>query len=172
MSDPQADGNAADDRRGFLATACTWVGVSSLLTALASTLYANFRFFFPKVLYEPPFRVKVGFPQDYQADTVSDRWVKDHRIWIVREDDRLYALLAVCTHLGCITGFVSAERLFKCPCHGSNFSIAGDPLTGPAPLPLYRLALSLDDDGQIIVDRAVREGRPEERNRRPFFLEV
>ena len=45
---------------------------------------------------------------------------------------KLYALLTTCTHLGCLTGFFPAEGLFKCPCHGSNFSLPGDPVAGPA----------------------------------------
>lgn len=43
---------------------------------------------------------------------------------------------AVCTHLGGIVGWNSAERSWDCPLHGSRFSPAGDVLEGPAVLPL------------------------------------
>ena len=76
---------AGESRRGFVATAFTWLGLGSLAVSLASTVYANFRFFFPKVLYEPPAQFKAGVPGDYQAGTVSDRWAKEHQVWIVRE---------------------------------------------------------------------------------------
>ena len=94
----------------FVGTAFLWLGCGSLATSLASTVYANFRFFFPKVLYEPPAQFKAGLPGDYQAGTVSDRWAKEHQVWIVREDDTLYALLTVCTHLGCLTGYFPGRR--------------------------------------------------------------
>ena len=172
MTETEKAGETAEARRGFLGRLFTWLGISSLTISAVSSLYANFRFFFPKVLYEPPFRFPVGFPDEYEPGVVSDRWLKDHRVWIVREGDRLYALLAECTHLGCLTSFSTGERLFKCPCHGSNFSLAGDPLVGPAPIPLYRLALSLGADGQLVVDKAVREHRPNYRDEPPFVYSV
>jgi cytochrome b6-f complex iron-sulfur subunit len=172
MSETTTGPRGAENRRGFFAAGFTWLGLGSLAMSLATTIYANVRFFFPKVLYEPPAQFKAGFPGDYSPSTVSDRWVKEHQVWIVREDDTLYALLAVCTHLGCLTRFVPAEELFKCPCHGSNFSRAGDPVAGPAPVPLYRLALSLGEDGQIVVDKNRRENLRRDREQPPFLLKV
>jgi cytochrome b6-f complex iron-sulfur subunit len=172
MSETERGKGEGGDRRGFIGRVFTWLGLGSLATSLASTAYANFRFFFPKVLYEPPAQFKAGFPRDYQPGTVNDRWFKDFQVWIVRTDAELYALLAVCTHLGCLTHYFAGEELFKCPCHGSNFSLEGDVVAGPAPVPLYRLALSLGDDGQIVVDKARREERPEERDGPPYILKV
>ncbi len=171
MSENQSAGGAGDSRRDFVGKAFVCLGGGCLATSLASTAYANFRFFFPKVLYEPPAQFKAGFPADYQ-DSVSDRWAKEHQVWMVREGDTLYALLTVCTHLGCLTGYFSGESLFKCPCHGSNFSFHGDPVAGPAPVPLFRLALSLGADGQIVVDKNVRENRPDYRDQAPFVMKV
>ena len=121
MSENQAAGGAGDSRREFVGKAFVWLGVGGLATSLASTAYANFRFFFPKVLYEPPAQFKAGFPADYQANAVSDRWAKEHQVWIVREDSTLYALLTVCTHLGCLTGYFPGEELFKCPVPRKQF---------------------------------------------------
>jgi cytochrome b6-f complex iron-sulfur subunit len=159
------------DRRSLLGRVFTWLGISALGMSLASTVYANFRFFFPKVLYEPPAQFQAGFPTEYQQG-VSDRWAKEHQVWIIRDGDKLYALLTTCTHLGCLTGFFPAESLFKCPCHGSNFSLAGDRVAGPAPVPLYRLALSIGVDGQIVVDKNRRENHSPQRDDPPFFLKV
>ncbi len=171
MAETERNGNDPDSRRGFVGRVFTWLGVSTLFASLASSLYANFRFFFPKVLYEPPSKFKAGRPGDYQAG-VSDRWAKDYQVWIVRDGDQLYALSRVCTHLGCLTGWFANEGLFKCPCHGSNFSLPGDPVAGPAPVPLYHLALSLGNDGQLVVDKARRENRPGEREKPPFVMKV
>ncbi len=172
MTEAYQGGVAGKNRRGFLASAFSWLGLGSLATALASTLYANFRFFFPKVLYEPPAQFSIGVVSDYPPGTVSDRWAKEHQVFVVREQDVLYALLRVCTHLGCLTNYFSAEGLFKCPCHGSIFSLQGDPLAGPAPVALYRLALSVGVNGQIVVDKNRREDRPGPRNQSPYVLKV
>jgi hypothetical protein len=39
-------------------------------------------------------------------------------------------------------------------------------------VPLYHLALSLGEDGQIVVDKARRENRPVQRDQPPFLLKV
>ena len=160
MTSEQTTRQGGENRRGFLAKAFTWLGLGSLAASLASTVYANFRFFFPKVLYEPPAQFKIGAPGDYQAGMVSDRWVKEYQVWVIREKDALYALLTVCTHLGCLTGFFPGEGLFKCPCHGSNFSLEGDPVAGPAPVPLYRLYAEFER-------RRADSGRQESAENRP-----
>lgn len=48
----------------------------------------------------------------------------------------LRAVSPVCTHLGCVVHFNHFERCWDCPCHGSQFSIDGAVLTGPAKTPL------------------------------------
>lgn len=59
------------------------------------------------------------------------------RLALLRDQDGLYALSLVCTHLGC-TVAVSAGAL-ACPCHGSTFDRQGRVVTGPADRPLGRL---------------------------------
>ena len=48
------------------------------------------------------------------------------------EQGALHAVSAVCTHMGCILGWNSAEKSWDCPCHGSRFGIDGRVLHGPA----------------------------------------
>ena len=111
------------------------------------------RFLFPNVLTEPPSKVKVGFPENYEEGKVIEKY-KDQNIWIVRNNGLIYALSTTCTHLGCTPNWLESASKFKCPCHGSGFYISGINFEGPAPRPLERWALATGDDGQIVVDKS------------------
>ncbi|MGE5385347.1 MAG: FAD-dependent oxidoreductase [Betaproteobacteria bacterium] len=52
------------------------------------------------------------------------------------EKGELHVRSAVCTHLGCIVHWNSAERSWDCPCHASRFDVDGQVLHGPARKPL------------------------------------
>ena len=122
---------------------------------MASVVGAAIRFFFPRIIYEPPTKYKVGFPFEYSVG-VSERFKKQFRVWIVREVDKIYVIQAKCTHLGCTPNWLASERKFKCPCHGSGFTPDGVNIEGPAPRPLERFKVVVADDGQILVDESVR----------------
>jgi glycine/D-amino acid oxidase-like deaminating enzyme/nitrite reductase/ring-hydroxylating ferredoxin subunit len=53
-------------------------------------------------------------------------------------DDKgaLHLRSAVCTHAGCAVHWNDFEACWDCPCHGSQFTIDGDVLNGPAARPL------------------------------------
>jgi Rieske Fe-S protein len=51
-------------------------------------------------------------------------------------DGSVTALSPVCTHMGCLVAWNSAERTWDCPCHGSRFKTNGQVLAGPAETPL------------------------------------
>jgi cytochrome b6-f complex iron-sulfur subunit len=135
---------------------CAW-GAFTAASLLATG--ATGRMFFPNVLNEPPQQFKAGFPDDYQMG-VDERWKDKFGIWIVRTSEDVvqdvsgfYALIAVCTHLGCTPNYLQSEQKFKCPCHGSGFRLTGINFEGPAPRPLERARIVLADDGQILVDK-------------------
>src|SRR3989441_11780565 len=124
-------------------------GVFSAISLLAAVRSA-----FPRILFTPPSVFKAGFPNDYAVGEVSERFKKDFRVWIVRNDVGFYAIFAKCTHLGCTPRWLAAENKFKCPCHGSGFYKSGLNFEGPAPRPLDRLKVTVGDGGQLMVDKS------------------
>jgi cytochrome b6-f complex iron-sulfur subunit len=121
-------------------------GLFSLLGFLRSA--------FPRVLFQPPATFKAGFPSDYAVGEVSEKFKQEQRVWIVREEEGIYAIFAKCTHLGCTPRWLAAENKFKCPCHGSGFYKSGLNFEGPAPRPLDRLKVTVGEDGQLVVDKS------------------
>lgn len=163
MADAKADKAVVDDgsaaaersRRDFLKS-IPWLTVAwvSFTGAIGATLLGTLRFLFPNVLYEPPQQFKVGLPEAFQVGEVSEMFKDRYGVWVVRSEQGFYALIAVCTHLGCTPNWQAGESKFKCPCHGSGFYTSGVNFEGPAPRPLERAAVSLADDGQIVVDKS------------------
>jgi cytochrome b6-f complex iron-sulfur subunit len=137
-------------RRDFF-TRVAWsgVGIFSLISS-AGFLRAAF----PRVLFLPPSTFKAGVAADYAFNTVSEKYKQDERVWIIREEQGIYVLFAKCTHLGCTPRWLAAEDKFKCPCHGSGFYKSGMNFEGPAPRPLDRFGVSLNENGQLIVDKS------------------
>ena len=68
------------------------------------------------------------------------------RVGVYRDDSgALYGVDPVCTHLGCLVSWNSAERSWDCPCHGSRFSPTGEVLHAPAVERLKRVDLAEDE---------------------------
>ena len=142
--------NTLWSRRDFF----SYAGWASFLGALGLSSLYFLRLLFPRVLFEPSPKFKAGKLEDYTVGAVSSKWVKDQRVWVVREKGRLYAILARCTHLGCTPLWLKTENKYKCPCHGSGFTMQGINFEGPAPRPLERLKVEIAPDGQIMVDKS------------------
>jgi cytochrome b6-f complex iron-sulfur subunit len=125
-----------------------WTVVAGFLT---TNLLMFFRFFFPRTLFEPSTKFRIGAPSDFGLG-VDERFKQSHRVWVVRRPDRLFVIFGRCTHLGCTPNWVESENKFKCPCHGSGYDIEGINFEGPAPRPMDRAQVELDAEGQIVVD--------------------
>jgi cytochrome b6-f complex iron-sulfur subunit len=159
---PAATGGATKarlPRRSFMSwVTLAWVAfTASMLAAVTATA----RFMFPNVLFEPPPTFKAGYPNEIQVGQVDERFKQRFAVWLVRTAydewgmaSGIYALSTVCTHLGCTPNWLEAEQKFKCPCHGSGYYKTGVNFEGPTPRPLERYAISLADDGQILVDKS------------------
>ena len=139
-------------RRSFL----SWMTVAwaAFTASMLATLTATGRFMFPNVLFEPPPTFKAGYSNEIQVGQVDERFKQRFAVWLVRDAEGIYALSTVCTHLGCTPNWLEAEQKFKCPCHGSGYYKTGVNFEGPTPRPLERFAISLADDGQILVDKS------------------
>lgn len=150
----------------------SFVGWGSFASFFGVVTLGSVRFLFPRVLYEPSPRFLAGKPEDYAVGDVSTRMKKEQGTWIVRNEEGMYAVEAICTHLGCTPLWTPSEQRFKCPCHGSNFLVDGTNVAGPAPVPLFRFAISLDFGGNIVVDKSQKENQPGSRDKPPFFLSL
>jgi Rieske Fe-S protein len=81
-------------------------------------------------------------PSMFVAETIS--------ILVIRAPDGYNALTSVCTHEGCtVTGF-SSDHL-TCPCHGSQYTLTGQVIQGPAPASLTRYTTTLNTDNTLTV---------------------
>jgi cytochrome b6-f complex iron-sulfur subunit len=152
---------APDPAKRKLLSALGW---GSLAIVCGTGTVSTLRFMYPRVLFEPPAYFTLGFPDQFTFSEQVDghgvsrvvlKWKKSHRTWIVLEKDRMYAIFAKCTHLGCTPSWYPDDRTYKCPCHGSQYYSNGVNFSGPAPRPMDRFKISLAEDGQILVDTSV-----------------
>ncbi len=152
------------NRRELLEKGLSIAGWGSLCVLGGAGAVETVRFFAPSVVFHPPSTYEIGTIDDFSGRGdpdahgvihVEPRWKKDHRFFIVRENSRIYSLFARCTHLGCTVNWFPGLRIFKCPCHGSQFYSDGVNFAGPAPRPLDRLKISMNSRGNLVVDTSV-----------------
>ncbi|HXX63114.1 MAG TPA: Rieske (2Fe-2S) protein [Bacteroidota bacterium] len=152
---PRAAAESGDPftRRHFLEL----LGIGAIGVVVVGSGVLSAEYLSPNVVKEPPTRFKAGMPESYPPGSVT--LDKEQRVFIVRaKEGYFYALSATCTHLGCIANWKAEEGIVACPCHGSKFSREGNVIAGPAPRALPRYAMSLDDHGQLVVDKGLVVG--------------
>ena len=143
------------ERRDFLGMAAIWSAVAALTTALVGA----FRLPMPAVFPESNPRRKLGPMKGFLGIDVTA--LAELRLWILRDQDGLFAVSGVCPHLGCVVSRQENGE-YLCPCHGSRFDSVGRVVAGPAPRGLVYFELSLAPDGQLVVDQQ-KEVTPETR---------
>lgn len=136
-------------RRDFF----TQLGIGACAVAAVGSGIVTLDFLKPKVLFEPSTTFIAGSPLDFTDGVV--RFNKEKRAYVVGAPGGVYAMSAVCTHLGCITRYKSDERAIACPCHGSRFDLEGNVTHGPAPRPLPWLDIIEDANGNLVVDTGI-----------------
>lgn len=69
-----------------------------------------------------------------------------------RDAQGVYAMSVICTHAGCdMSNRVSASGIL-CTCHGSQFDVNGNAVSGPARSPLEHYKVTIDGAGAITID--------------------
>ena len=130
-------------RRDVLGLASLWSAASAALFAVLGIMRL------PKaaVLASPSKKFRLVLPGTLSAGAAFTPVGRN--VSISRNDEGLYALSLICTHLGCIVK--PSAGGFECPCHGSRFDRNGAVVKGPAPkaLPWLKVAKSGND---IVVD--------------------
>jgi nitrite reductase/ring-hydroxylating ferredoxin subunit len=101
--------------------------------------------------------VDVGTAADYPKDGVYDNLAKTKKVIVVRENGKIFAMTANCSHgRGGIV--VLDDTVLTCPKHHSKFTDEGKPTAGPAKAALFRHAISTNADGHILVDTSKKFG--------------
>ncbi|MDP1677540.1 MAG: Rieske (2Fe-2S) protein [Bacteroidota bacterium] len=135
-------------RRYFLES----ISGGAIFIATAGGVVLTGQFLSPNVLREPSLRFKAGLVENYPPDSITLN--KEQKVFIVRaKEGYFYSISAVCTHLGCIANWKSEEGIIACPCHGSKFNKEGKVIDGPAPRSLPRFIMTMDEHGQLVVDK-------------------
>jgi len=135
-------------RRSFL----TWLARGSVAAAITAVVAKTVHF----LSFQPPTSestiLPLGQPDNYPRKTLT--YVAGARVYVGNDGTGLYAIDAVCSHLGCLVE-PHEDGGFMCPCHDSLFDPEGRALSGPATAPLPHLHLWFDQEqGQLLVDRS------------------
>ena len=134
-------------RRSFMG----WGGAVFIgLASLATFLVILFRMLFPSLPPGKSSRFKIGRSGEIPIGTI--KYLSDQQVYVFSDAEGVYAISAVCTHLGCVVN--REETGFTCPCHGSRYDLDGNVIKGAAPrnLPWYKI--SLLPSGRLEVDKS------------------
>ena len=189
--------NPYDTPRGRLrtraeATRRQFLMIMGGVGALGATVFGSIeilKFMFPEVTGNAPAQFKTDFtfdeltggvdPQTKRARAgVAVNSITSKRVTVVLDDAGIYAVLLVCTHLGCTPNYVTDvtsgsgvadgvadergvrktnERTpngWACPCHGSRYFIDSTNFYGPAPRPMDWVDIQVTPDNHFVVDRS------------------
>jgi len=115
--------------------------------------------------------VDIGSVDDLRAEepkqlehitTIKDGYIETKAtksVWAIKKaDGQIIVFSPLCPHLGCGYRWDGGERKFKCPCHGSVYSITGDVLAGPAPRPLDALPDKIENGRLLVIYEEYKSG--------------
>jgi len=133
------------ERRDFLGL----VAVGSFCVTAGAATFGALRLPMPTVLPDADSHVKIGPPERFPKG--SKTHFPEPNNWVERDEDGIYAISSICTHLGCVAARTE-DGSFHCPCHGSQFDPTGEVTRGPAPKALEYLQVARAPNGDLVVD--------------------
>ncbi len=126
---------------------------ASFLTLIAGATYTVTRYMWPiedKGLGGQKGALSIPI-SDIEAGSSQIMRFRGTPVIVVRsESDEVFAVSAVCTHLGCIVKWNEDKKQLMCPCHGGRFDLFGNVLGGPAPKPLATFAARVENNKIVI----------------------
>ncbi len=144
-----------------------WVGWGAILALLGQwSLGFVFGFFWPQKTGAFGGTVTAGVASDWKVGDV--KVIREGKFYVTRVPEGFFALWWKCPHLGCTVPWKDADPAmggppdggdlaftdhgrFNCPCHGSIYNRYGQIIQGPAPRPMDRFPLRIEN-GKILVD--------------------
>jgi cytochrome b6-f complex iron-sulfur subunit len=140
--------NSFQTRRSFLDFSIFF----SLLVLAGGTIYPIIRFLLPSREATEgggtP-TLSIALDELSKGDAVIKKLLGKPVI-VVRTENDVHALSAVCTHLGCIVKWEKATQRLICPCHVATFDLRGNVTGGPAPSPLLSIEAKISGE-QIVI---------------------
>ncbi|HDD56152.1 MAG TPA: ubiquinol-cytochrome c reductase iron-sulfur subunit [Chloroflexi bacterium] len=135
-------------RRDFLDLVKKGLAVTGLSALLAPFL----AYFYPPTLEEQPSDpVRVGLVDDIPLGEGLTIPFGRYPALVIHTDQGFRAYSAVCTHFACICKWDKEDQVIHCPCHEGYFEPhEGEVISGPPPLPLAKIPLSIID-GEIFI---------------------
>ena len=107
----------------------------------------------PLFVVNLPSDIEEKYSYDVKKDSTNKAGKLNHDLL---KGQKVYALIGVCTHLGCIPlwkpeGSESVNApYFHCPCHGGLYTPWGDNIGGPPPRPLFVPPQKVDGNRLIV----------------------
>ncbi|MDJ0974140.1 MAG: ubiquinol-cytochrome c reductase iron-sulfur subunit [Planctomycetota bacterium] len=132
-------------RRSFI----SWFSVGALAVCAGVMTLFNLIFLKPRVSQGAASKFRIGKPENYASGSVVE--MKEAKVVVRRDGNRIAAISTICTHLGCTVN--STDVGFECPCHGSIYDLQGDVVAGPAPEPLAWYRVGLTPSGELEIDK-------------------
>jgi len=151
---PQEDTRPRLTRRSLVRLG--WI--TSVLVVVGGQLWLLLKLFFaPTPPGEGRGQFALGTLAQFPVGSVKH--FRKARCIVAHHPTGVLALSDECTHLKCTVDYLPERQVIFCPCHGAQFSTTGAVLAGPAPRPLDRFAMTVQD-GQIVVDTTQRLTAP------------
>lgn len=143
--------HAAPSQRTMTRRQVTRLGwIAALLVVVGGQLWLLL-----KLLWAPPApgqgrgQYLLGLLTQFPPGSVTH--FRKERVFLVHDAAGMLALADECTHQQCPLLYIAERRVLQCNCHGAQFTTQGEVMAGPAPYPLPRYAVTVQD-GEVYVD--------------------